>query len=226
MRPTRSLAAKALQLPRLTEVSRWCAGALGAALLLCSDPASAASSSKVGEFTASGLLFKDTIEVASIEDPDSEPRTGLVQTRQLTLATAGPRARIPARPPARPPPTHTRATPPQPVVEGATIYVTEYKRSLTDRLANDPFSDPAQASVTCAATGPVRVKDAAKLRSQKDGSEVFEERKGINIIQNKRLRVRRLYDADHDTLIYISYSTAITKESSAVSVCVCVGECV
>lgn len=166
----RSRAAKSLQLPRSTEVSRWCAGALGAALLLCSDPASAASSSKVGEFTASGLLFKDTIEVASIEDPD---------------------------------------------IEGATIYVTEYKRSLTDRLANDPFSDPAQASVTCAATGPVRVKDAAKLRSQKDGSEVFEERKGINIIQNKRLRVRRLYDADHDTLIYISYSTAITKESSA-----------
>lgn len=41
-----------------------------------------------------------------------------------------------------------------------------------------------QASVTCAATGPVRIKDVSRISSS-DGGEVFSEQKGLNFFQNK-----------------------------------------
>ena len=41
-----------------------------------------------------------------------------------------------------------------------------------------------QASVTCAATGPVRIKDVSIISSS-DGQEVFSEQKGLNFFQNK-----------------------------------------
>lgn len=41
-----------------------------------------------------------------------------------------------------------------------------------------------QASVTCAATGPVRIRDVKKVRGS-EGGEVFSEAKGLNLFQNK-----------------------------------------
>ncbi len=41
-----------------------------------------------------------------------------------------------------------------------------------------------QASVTCAATGPVRIKDVKRI-SGPEGGEVFSEQKGLNFFQNK-----------------------------------------
>ena len=35
--------------------------------------AGASASEKVGEFTASGFLFKDSVEVVTVEDPDGAP---------------------------------------------------------------------------------------------------------------------------------------------------------
>lgn len=67
-----------------------------------------------------------------------------------------------------------------------------------------------QASVTCAATGPVRIKDVKRISSA-EGEEVFSESKGLNLFQNKTLRVRRLYDQGHNTLTYIAYSTRLTN---------------
>ena len=44
-------------------------------------------------------------------------------------------------------------------------------------------------------------------------SQVFSQAKGINILQNKTLRVRRLYDAKHSTLLYVAYSTRLSNDS-------------
>lgn len=133
--------------------------AAAAAFLAIGSPAGA--STKIGEFTASGFLFKDSVEIVSVEDPE---------------------------------------------VEGVTVYISDFKRSLADKLSNNFFSEPSQASVTCAATGPVRIKDVSRISSS-DGGEVFSEQKGLNFFQNKTLRVRRVYDQKHNTLVYTAYST-------------------
>jgi hypothetical protein len=47
---------------------------------------------------------------------------------------------------------------------------------------------PAEASLTCALTGPVTIRDLARI-SASDGQEVFSEQKGLNFFKNKvRLR--------------------------------------
>ena len=44
-------------------------------------------------------------------------------------------------------------------------------------------------------------------------AQVFSQAKGINFLQNKTLRVRRLYDAKHSTLLYVAYSTRLSNDS-------------
>ena len=63
-------------------------------LLLCIG-----ASTKIGEFTASGFLFKDSVEIVTVEDPE---------------------------------------------VEGVTVYISDFKRSLTDKLKKNFFSEPSQ----------------------------------------------------------------------------------
>ena len=110
-------------------------------------------------------------------------------------------------------------------VEGVTVYISDFKRSLADKLSKNFFSEPSQvipelrcmakegpilaipqvqyriplrhaltacsvqASVTCAATGPVRIKDVKRI-SGPEGSEVFSEQKGLNFFQNKVCRLQ------------------------------------
>ena len=57
------------------------------------------ASTKIGEFTASGFLFKDSVEIVTVEDPE---------------------------------------------VEGVTVYISDFKRSLTDKLKKNFFSEPSQ----------------------------------------------------------------------------------
>jgi len=40
-------------------------------------------------------------------------------------------------------------------VKGVELYVSDFQRPLTERIAKDFFSDPAQSAVTCVRTGPV-----------------------------------------------------------------------
>ncbi|KAL4443027.1 hypothetical protein ABPG77_008518 [Micractinium sp. CCAP 211/92] len=94
-------------------------------------------------------------------------------------------------------------------VDGAVIYLTDYQRSITERLAKDPFSDPSQASLTCLANKPVTVRDEAAIAGA-EGKEIFSERKGLNLFQNKNLRVRRIFDEKNRVLIYVAYSTRFT----------------
>jgi CreA protein len=88
-----------------------------------------------------------------------------------------------------------------PVVKGVTCHISHVEADLD-------FSDPSDMSIACRQTGEISAQDLAKIDRSKNGEVVFKESKSILF---KSLKVRRIYDAENKTLIYLSYST---KESS------------
>ena len=76
---------------------------------------------QVADIPASGIIFKDSINVEAFRDPK---------------------------------------------VEGVTIYISDFRRPLAERIAKDFFSDPSQASVACVRTGPVKMN---KVRLESRG---------------------------------------------------------
>lgn len=88
-----------------------------------------------------------------------------------------------------------------PIVKGVTCHISHVE-------ANLDFSDPSDMSIACRQTGPITVDQLAAIDKSKNGEVVFKESKSILF---KSLKVRRIYDAEHKSLIYLSYST---KESS------------
>lgn len=136
--------------------------------LLCSSSSPAEANEKIAEFRSSGFLFKDTVTVVSLKDPQ---------------------------------------------VDGIVIYYTDYNRSLQEKLSNDPFGDPSQSSISCVPTGQhISIKNPDAIRSS-EGKEIFSEGKTFNILQNKKTRIRRIYDEKDQNLIYIAYSTRNTSSS-------------
>jgi catabolite regulation protein CreA len=94
-----------------------------------------------------------------------------------------------------------------PKVKGVKLYVADYQRPLNERLANNFFSDPTQASVTCVRNGPIVIAD--DISTSKDGEEVFSQARSLFF---KSVKVRRVYDKASNTLIYVSYSTRLSKD--------------
>lgn len=88
-----------------------------------------------------------------------------------------------------------------PVVKGVTCHISHIEADLD-------FSDPSDMSIACRQTGEISAHDLAKIDRSQNGEVVFKESKSILF---KSLKVRRIYDAENKTLIYLSYST---KESS------------
>jgi len=151
-------------------LSRSAAALLAAAALTVAPSPALANNELVAKWDASGLIFKDSVEVVSFNDAK---------------------------------------------VDGITIYISEFQRSLSAKLQKDFFSEPSQASLTCTQTGKIAPKtDLAKLPS--DGEDVFSERKNLSLA-TKTLRVRRLYDEKNETLVYVAYSTRFssTKDEGA-----------
>ncbi|GAQ92043.1 hypothetical protein KFL_009090030 [Klebsormidium nitens] len=140
---------------------------VGALLALQGPQMALAGVQKVGEFTGSGFIFKDSIEVMSIDDPK---------------------------------------------VSGVTIFVSDFQRSLTDRLSKDFFNEPSQASITCAQTSPLRI--VGKIAG-KEGEEIFQETK--NFLAFKTLHVRRIFDEKKNALVYVAYSTRFQSDNDKVS---------
>ena len=93
-----------------------------------------------------------------------------------------------------------------PVVDGVTLYLSDFKRSISAKMkSNDFFSEPTQSSLACVRSdGAVRVKSDL---GGKEGAEMFAERKNLNLLNNKTLRVRRVYHPEANSLIYVAYST-------------------
>jgi CreA protein len=88
-----------------------------------------------------------------------------------------------------------------PILKGVTCHISHVEADLD-------FSDPSDMSIACRQTGVITFADLAKIDRSKSGEIVFKESKSILF---KSLKVRRIFDAEHNSLIYLSYST---KESS------------
>lgn len=87
----------------------------------------------------------------------------------------------------------------------------DFRRSDFDRFVSFGFvPEPTQASLSCIiAPGAALALDVGSLPASE---EVFSESKAraLFFIPNKSLHIRRLYDAKHRVLVYVSYSTRIS----------------
>jgi CreA protein len=100
-----------------------------------------------------------------------------------------------------------------PKVKGVTCHLTHFDRSLIDRLTKGNwFIDPSNSSIACRQTGPVTIGD---IDLSQKGEEVFSERLSLIF---KSLAVRRIYDKENDTLIYVVYSRQVKDASAKMSI--------
>lgn len=90
-----------------------------------------------------------------------------------------------------------------PVVTGVTCHVSSIE-------ANLDFADPSDSSISCRQTGPITAEMIAKIDKSKNGEVLFSKSKSIFF---KNMKIRRIYDAKNQTLMYLSYSTKETSGS-------------
>lgn len=84
-----------------------------------------------------------------------------------------------------------------PKVPGVTCHISHVE-------ANLDFADPSDMSIACRQTGPITMAMMQGIDRSKSGETVFKTSKSILF---KSLKIRRIWDADNKTLIYLSYST-------------------
>ena len=100
-----------------------------------------------------------------------------------------------------------------PKVQGVTCHLTHFDRSVIDRLSKGNwFEDPSNSSIACRQTGPITV---GKIDTSKSGEEVFSERASLIF---KSIAIRRIYDRENDTLVYVAYSRQVKDASAKMSV--------
>ncbi len=90
-----------------------------------------------------------------------------------------------------------------PVVTGVTCHVASVEANLS-------LSDPSDSSIACRQTGDITPEMIALIDKSKSGEIVFKKSKSIFF---KTMKVRRIYDADNQTLLYLSYTTKETDGS-------------
>ncbi|MCA6063558.1 CreA family protein [Thalassolituus marinus] len=90
-----------------------------------------------------------------------------------------------------------------PIVTGVTCHVASIEADLD-------FSDPSDSSISCRQTGEITAAMIAQIDKSKSGEVVFKKSKSIFF---KNMKVRRIFDADNQTLMYVSYSTKETAGS-------------
>ncbi len=97
---------------------------------------SAWATSKVGEFAASGFIFKDSVEAVSVEDPDGTVVKPNLQLDCITYAL------------------HRMLILQYCflAVKGVTIYISDFHRSLSDKLNKDFFNEPSQVRCSMLST--------------------------------------------------------------------------
>ncbi len=98
---------------------------------------------------------------------------------------------------------------------GVDLYLSEYKRSITAKLKKgDFFNEPSQVSLDCVATGSVVIPDGAF--GGREGEDIFEERKNLNLFENKFIKIRRIVDRARSVLIYVVYATRLGSGEDAI----------
>ncbi|TCS42401.1 CreA family protein [Reinekea marinisedimentorum] len=84
-----------------------------------------------------------------------------------------------------------------PKVPGVTCHISHVDADLS-------LADPSDMSIACRQTGPIASADLSDIDLSANGEVVFTESKSVFF---KRLKIRRIYDADNQVLLYLSYST-------------------
>ncbi|WP_237524019.1 CreA family protein [Shewanella sp. KX20019] len=90
-----------------------------------------------------------------------------------------------------------------PKLAGVTCHISRIEANLS-------LADPSDMSISCRQTGVITAADIASIDKSKNGEVVF---KASLSILFKTLKVRRIYDSDNQTLLYLSYSTKETNGS-------------
>lgn len=90
-----------------------------------------------------------------------------------------------------------------PVVSGVTCHIASIEANLS-------LSDPSDSSISCRQTGKITAAMIAQIDKSKSGYMVFKKSKSIFF---KSMKVRRIYDAQNQTLMYLSYATKETSGS-------------
>ncbi|PYE85397.1 CreA family protein [Pseudoroseicyclus aestuarii] len=100
-----------------------------------------------------------------------------------------------------------------PEVDGVTCHIAYFDRSLIDRLSQGNwFEDPSNASIACRQTGPIVIRD---IDRGEGGEQVFRESRSIIL---KSLRVTRIFDEAHQTLIYLAHANELTEGSAKMAI--------
>ncbi|BBM66665.1 CreA family protein [Vibrio alfacsensis] len=89
------------------------------------------------------------------------------------------------------------------VVTGVTCHIASIEANLS-------LSDPSDSSISCRQTGDITPEMIAKIDKSKSGEVVFKKSKSIFF---KTMKVRRIYDPESQTLLYLSYTTKETEGS-------------
>ncbi|WP_290703168.1 CreA family protein [Amphritea sp.] len=84
-----------------------------------------------------------------------------------------------------------------PTISGVTCHVASVEADLD-------FSDPSDSSIACRQTGIISPDMIAAIDRSKNGEIVFRKSKSVLF---KTMKVRRIFDAESQTLMYLSYST-------------------
>ncbi|WP_394133045.1 CreA family protein [Shewanella maritima] len=90
-----------------------------------------------------------------------------------------------------------------PIVTGVTCHVASIEADLS-------LADPSDSSISCRQTGEITPQMIAEIDKSRSGDVVFKKSKSIFF---KSMKIRRIYDADNQTLMYVSYSTKETSGS-------------
>ena len=100
-----------------------------------------------------------------------------------------------------------------PKIDGVTCHLTHFDRGFWDRVTKGNwFEDPSNASIACRQTGPIVIGD---IDRDKNGEEVFSQRMSLVF---KSIAVRRIFDEENNTLVYIVYSRRPVEGSAKMSV--------
>lgn len=90
-----------------------------------------------------------------------------------------------------------------PVVSGVTCHVASIEADLS-------LSDPSDSAISCRQTGEITSNMIAQIDKSPSGEIVFTKSKSVFF---KTMKIRRIFDADNQTLMYVSYSTKETSGS-------------
>ena len=84
-----------------------------------------------------------------------------------------------------------------PDIPGVTCHVASISSPLQ-------LSDPSESSVSCRQPGEIPPEMIARIAQTKEGEVIFTKSTSVLF---KTMKIRRIFDPEHQTLMYVSYST-------------------